>query len=122
LGALDLRDVAPDASQVTVGALQRLYVPTYARSLILVQLLQRRQQGADTDAPLFVDKTRTQRYDDAAMATLVSSVAAKLGISPPRLGVEHRPQAKGMGTAWLAGRGLTVTRIDDPYPWSLASP
>jgi hypothetical protein len=122
LGALDLRDVAPDASQVTIGRLKRLHVPTYARSLILVQLLQRHREGASVDAPLFVDKTRTQRHDHAAMAALVSSVAAKLGISPPRLGIEHRPQGKGLGAAWLARRGLTVTRIDDPYPWSLASP
>ncbi len=122
MGALDLRDVAPDASQVTIGRLKRLHVPTYARSLILVQLLQRRQQGAGVDAPLFIDKTRTERHDHVAMATLVSSVAAKLGISPPRLDTEYGLQREGLGAAWLARRGLTVTRIDDPYPWSLASP
>ena len=118
---LDLGAVAPDASQVTIGGLKHLHVPTYARSLILVQLLQRQHQGAAVDAPLFVDKTGTQRSDLRPLARLVSSIAAKIGISPPRLTTEYRLLPESLGSAWLARRGLTVTRIDDPYPWSLAS-
>jgi hypothetical protein len=57
---------------------------------------------------------------------LATEEAARFGhryVGPEHLlGIEHRPQGKGLGAAWLAGRGLTVTRIDDPYPWSLASP
>jgi hypothetical protein len=118
---LDLGAVAPDASQVTIGGLKHLHVPTYARSLILVQLLKRRHQGAAMDAPLFSDKPGTQRFDLRPLASIVSLVAAKIGISPPRLTAEYRLLPERLGSAWLARRGLTVTRIDDPYPWSLAS-
>jgi len=118
---LNLGAVAPDASQVTIGGLKHLHVPTYARSLILVQFLQRQHQGAAMDAPLFVDKTGTQRSDLRPLATIVSSVAAKIGISPPRLTKEFRLLSESLGSAWLARRGLTITPIDDPYPWSLVS-
>jgi hypothetical protein len=73
------------------------------------------------DAPLFVDKTGTQRSDLRPLATIVSSVAAKIGISPPRLTKEFRLLPESLGSAWLARRGLTITPIDDPYPWSLVS-
>jgi hypothetical protein len=125
LAALDLRHIAPDAAQVTVGAVRDLHVPDYARSLILAQVLQRRRQGADMDAPLFVDKSASQRCTETALTMLVGSVATKTAMGS-LMGSLHRGARflagpSSLGAAWLARRGLTVTRIDDPYPWSLAS-
>jgi hypothetical protein len=122
LAALDLRHVASDASQVTVGGMRDLHVPDYARSLILAQLLQRRRQGAGIDAPLFVDKSTSQRCSGTALATLISSVAAKTGMGSLQRGTGFPARDGSIGAAWLARRGLKATRIDDPYPWSLASP
>lgn len=121
LAALDLCHIAPDAAQVTVGALRDLHVPDYARSLILAQVLQRRRQGAGMDAPLFVDKSASQRCTETALTILVGSVATKTAMGSLHRGAGFLTGPSSLGAACLARRGLKVTRIDDPYPWSLAS-
>jgi hypothetical protein len=121
LAALDLCHIAPDAAQVTVGALRDLHVPDYARSLILAQVLQRRRQGAGMDAPLFVDKSASQRCTETALTILVGSVATKTAMGSLHRGAGFLAGPSSLGAAWLARRGLKVTRIDDPYPWLLAS-
>jgi hypothetical protein len=120
LAAMDLGHITPDAAQVTVGSLRELQVPAYARSLLLAQVLQRRRQGADIDAPLFADPTG-QRCSPTDLSMLVDTVATKVAIGSLHQGAGFLAGPSSLGAAWLARRGLTVTRIDDPYPWSLAS-
>ena len=110
------------AVPLAIGGMRDLHVPDYARSLILAQLLQRRRQGAGIDAPLFVDKSTSQRCSGTALTTLISSVASKTGMGSLQRGTGFLPRHGSLGAAWLARRGLKATRIDDPYPWSLASP
>jgi hypothetical protein len=117
-GALEgmrIGDVAADGAWATIAG-QRLPIPDYARSLVRAQLLDRRSQPADASTPavesqlLFPDRGPARARANRALDVLP---------------VWHPPMGEGgggLGRAWLARRGLRVSRIDDPYPWTLSRP
>lgn len=108
-------DVAADGAWATIAG-QRLPIPDYARSLVRAQLLDRRSQPANASTPpigsqlLFPDRGPARARANRALDVLA---------------VWHPPMGEGgggLGRAWLARRGLRVSRIDDPYPWTLSRP
>jgi hypothetical protein len=115
LSAMHIQDVAPDGAWVTIDGHQ-VPVPGYARSLVLAQRIDRCEQleaaGEHSIAgrPLFTDRQSVYRRPNRALDGL--------GAQPWPVG----ERGWGLGRAWLARRGLRVSRIDDPYPWALGSP
>lgn len=115
LSSMQIQDVAPDGASVTIDG-QQLSVPRYARSLVLAQRIDRCEQldpaGEHTVAaqPLFADRQSGYKRLNQALDGL--------GATPWPTG----EQGWGLGRAWLARRGLRVSRIDDPYPWTLGTP
>jgi hypothetical protein len=115
LSRMLIHDVDPDGAWVMIDG-QRIAIPAYARSLVLAQRIDRSEQldtrGEPTVAtqPLFADRQSVSLRPNRALG---------------RLGAEPRPMGEhgwGLGRAWLARRGLWVSRIDDPYPWALGIP
>jgi hypothetical protein len=117
LQGMRIGDVAADGTWATI-ARQRFPIPDYARSLVRAQLLDRRSQLADANAPplesqpLFPDRGPARARPNRALDALAIW-------RPP---IPMGEGGGGLGRAWLARRGLRVSRIDDPYPWTLGRP
>jgi hypothetical protein len=115
LSGMQIKDVAHDGAWVTIDG-QQVSVPRYARSLVLAQRIDRCEQldraGEHTAAaqPLFGDRQSVHKRHNRALDGL--------GAKPWPTG----ERGWGLGRAWLARRGLRVSRIDDPYPWTLGNP
>jgi hypothetical protein len=115
LSRMQIKDVTPDGASVRIDG-QQVSVPNYARSLVLAQRIDRCEQldraGKHTPAtqPLFAHRQSTHKRPNRALDAL--------GPQPWPTG----ERGWGLGRAWLARRGLRVSRIDDPYPWTLGKP
>jgi len=111
LARLRIGDLTGDGATVHLDG-TTVAIPTHARSLLRALLIERGDQHATTDAPLFADQAGRVSQPHT-LHGLLEQAARQAGVAIPRINSHHR------SAAWLAEHGLTMTRLPVP-PLDLA--
>jgi hypothetical protein len=108
LARLNMQDIDEDGGGVTLGQ-HRLSIPSYARSLVRAQLVERERDGAAGSDPLFVHLQRGDRQVGSALRNVLRSVSYKTAISVgPRDSMASSSQD---AQDWLRSRRARLTRL-----------
>jgi hypothetical protein len=108
LTRLRIGHLASDATAVQLDS-QLFAIPAHARSLVRALLVERGDQHASADAPLFPARAGRPASDQTIRRAL-EQAALHAGIAVPGSGSHQRP------AAWLTQHGLTLTRLHLPPP------